>query len=121
MDEMKLRKALALLQSLTDELPPRGDVEEKYINLYHQTLADIQNETGHDLSYFSIPSTELERHITSIPGPRIGRHGGGEPTYSKDHYCDRARFLIGLKGAINFIKSFMQGAGPRPIGFTKSE
>jgi len=121
MDEIKLRKALALLQSLADELPPRGDIEEKYVNLYHATLADIQNETGHDLNYFSIPPTELERHITSIPGPRIGRHGGGEPTYSKVRYCDRARFMIGFKGAVNFINSFMQGTGRRAIGFTQSE
>jgi hypothetical protein len=117
MDEMKLRKALALLQSLADELPPRGDIEEKYVNIYHQTLTDIESETGQELSYFSIPPTELERHITSIPGPRIGRHGGGEPTYTQARYCDRARFFIGFRGAINFINSFMQGSGKNPIGF----
>ena len=119
MDEIKLRKALAMLQSLADELPGNGDIEEKYVDLYHATLSDIQRETGQDLSYFLIPSTELERHITSLPGPRIGRRPRGEITYSKVRYCDRARFFVGFKGAINFINSFMQGSGRRAIGFTQ--
>lgn len=106
MAEMKLHKALAMLQALREELP-NGSIDEKYVDLYHASLTDIQSEIGHDLTYFFIPQSELTRRVTSIPGPRIGRHGGGEKTYSKARYCDRERFLIALKGAINFINSLM--------------
>jgi hypothetical protein len=106
MAELNLKKALAQLHAIRDELP-KGSIEEKYVVLYHASLADIQKEIGHDLSYFFIPSEELKRHVTSRPGPRIGRYGGGEPTYSKVRYCDRPRFLIALQGAINFIDSLL--------------
>ena len=122
MDELKLDKALSLLQSLVDELP-NGDIEEKYVAIYHGLLTDIQNETGHDLSYFSIPPSEVKPRVTSVDFSTPDGHlrKEGTPTYSTIRYCARARFLIGLKGAINFINSQTQTTRRRIIGFTPPE
>jgi len=126
MDEFKLDKALALLQSLLDELP-KHDIEEKYVDLYQRILTDIQSETGHDLSYYSIPPEELKRHVTSVPNAFSFRRGSSRasnapgPTYSNERYCDRARFLIAIKGAINFINSQARVPDRRVVGFTQPE
>lgn len=110
MADMKINKALAQLQALRDELPA-GDIEEKYVDLYHASLIDIQDEIGQDLSYFRIPPEELKHHVSGrMRAPRIGGRPstGGGISYSTERYCDRARFLIALKGAINFINSLIQ-------------
>lgn len=64
MDEMKLRSALAMLQAINDKLP-NGDIEEKYVALYHKATTDIQDQLGVDLSAFFIPDGELKRQVTS--------------------------------------------------------
>ncbi|HEX8139418.1 MAG TPA: hypothetical protein VF544_17790 [Pyrinomonadaceae bacterium] len=109
MDLMKLRQALAMLNAFAASLP-NGDIEEKYVALYHKTLDDIRAQTNQDLSYFHIPQSELEPHVTSISrGPR-GR-GPSVKNYSEEHYCDRERFLMSLRGAINFINALTLDSG----------
>jgi hypothetical protein len=114
MDVMKLRQALAMLNAFTASLPT-GDIEEKYIDLYHKTLEDIRTQTNQDLSYFHIPSPEVRHHETRIARtPRIGHRIPGSPAhirYSEQRYCDRARFLMALRGAINFINASTQDSG----------
>jgi hypothetical protein len=117
MDEIQLRKALAKLQSLIDNLP-NGDLEEKYVKIYHTLLTDIQKETGHDLSYFVIPESELNRKLVMTS---FDDYGDGESLYSDNRFCDREIFMINLRGAVNFINSFSQGSGRRAIGFTQQE
>lgn len=112
-------KAIALLESLIEEMPKEGDIGETYVNLYRQALLDIQTETGHDLSYFAIPASELERQVTNmLPTLFAGQRDDSEPTYSNERYCKRERFLIGLKGALNFLNFITQGSTKPPIGFT---
>lgn len=106
MDEMTLRKALSLLDSFTTQLP-EADIEEKYVKMYHQLLSDIQNETKHDLSYFFIPPEELKPTDTAGTNAPFRRQGRSESRFSEERYCDRARFLIALKGVVNFINSFI--------------
>lgn len=109
MDLMKLRQALAMLNAFTASLPD-GDIEEKYVALYHKTLDDIRAQTNQDLSYFRIPQTELEPQVRGANrGPR-GR-GPIQKTYSEERYCDRDRFLMSLRGAINFINASTLDSG----------
>jgi hypothetical protein len=120
MDGMKLRMALASLQAFVDEMPGNGvDIEEKYVDLYHKLLADIQTELECDLSYYRIPSGELARQVTSTSyGPRLPRHPRPETTYSQERYCDSEIFLIALKGAVNFINGLLTPTTvKRIIGF----
>lgn len=118
--EVKTLKAIALLESLVEEMPKEDDIEETYVNLYHQALSDIQSETGHDLTYFAIPASELERQVTNMLPVLVPsqRDESREPIYSNERYCKRERFLIGLKGALNFLNSITQGSTKPPIGFT---
>ena len=109
MDVMKLRQALAMLNAFAASLP-NGDIEEKYVALYHKTLDDIRTQTNQDLSYFYIPPGELEPHLRSITrGPR-GR-GPSVKHYTDEQYCDRERFLMALRGAINFINASTLDSG----------
>lgn|GEM_PF-3317957 len=112
--ETKLRSGLALLQAIAEKLPD-GDIEEKYVVLYHETLKNIQEQlVGCDLNPFFIPASELEHHVTSFRyGPRIPRiHTGPDVTYSDERYCDEARFQIALSGAMNFISGYLQSPSP---------
>lgn len=116
MDETRFRSAYAMLQAIAEKMP-HGDIEEKYVSLYHRALADIQEqlkESGCDLTPFFIPDSELEHHITSMRyGPRIPRiHRGPDKTYCKERYCDRARFEIALTAAMNLIAGYLQSPSP---------
>jgi hypothetical protein len=115
MSDEILRKALAMLRSIADELP-KGDIEERYVSLYHKTLTDIEGQTDHQLDYFRIPDAELKHRVTSTGrGPR----GTGPPenTYSTARYCDREMFLIKLNGALHYLTSFLTEPQKRIIGF----
>lgn len=126
MDEMKLPKALGMLQAIVDELPDGSvDIKETYVNLYHRTLSDIQSELHCDLSEYFIPASELKRHVTSIPSgirlpSQIRSQRSSQVEYSQESYCERARFMIALKGAVNFINSLLtQEPAKRIVGFGK--
>jgi hypothetical protein len=117
MDENKFRIAISLLQAIAEMLPD-GDVEEKYVEMYHSTLTNIQDETGHDLTAFFIPQSEIKPHLVATGFSRSPvlhqRRSQPENRYSQEHYCDEARFLIALKGAINYLNSWVLF----PSGFT---
>lgn len=104
MDERKFRKALALLQAIADQLP-NGGIEEKFVSMYHTSLTTIQDETGHDLADFFIPTSELHR-IQVLTGSRT-RFGGFESAPSSERYCDRDLFVIKIKGAIHYLNSWI--------------
>lgn len=113
MDEIALRKALATLRSFGDNTP-KGDIEQKYVNLYHELLDEIHNETSQDLSYFVIPDYEM----TYRKEP-TGFDERGEPIHdhSGARVCENEMFLIKFNGALNFIASFLSEPGKRLIGF----
>ena|SRR5215213_3717418 len=125
MDEIKLQKALGMLQAIVNELPNGdADIKDTYVNLYHRTLSDIQTELQCDLSEFFIPASELKRQVTSSPsGIRLpsqirSQTRSSQVEYSQESYCERARFMIALKGAVNFINSLLtQEPAKRIVGF----
>lgn len=108
MNEIKLRQALSLLDSISQRVPG-GDIEEKYVERYHQALTKIQNETGADLTDFFISRSEITRQETGRRiGPRIARlDRGPDVSYTEERFCDRDMFLIQLGAAINYINSFI--------------
>jgi hypothetical protein len=119
MDGEKLNQAISRLVNFENSLPEHDDIEEKYVDLYHKTLSDIQRESDFDLSYFVIPPTELKHREFHYPRtPRIGHHGGSpeRTEYSPVRYCDRARFLE-LRGAITSLNRISEGAERRGIGY----
>jgi hypothetical protein len=97
MDEIALRKALATLRSFADNLP-KGDIEQKYVNLYHGLLDEIHNETGQDLSYFVVPDFDMNyrREPTGFDetGEPIHDHSGAR-------VCENEMFSIKYNGAMN--------------------
>lgn len=122
MNENNFRIAISLLQAIADMLPAGNDVEEKYVVMYHSTLTNIQSETGRDLAAFFIPESELTYHVTSMrSGPRLPRFDTGpDINYSKERYCDEVRFSIALKGAVNYLNSWVLYPNGLPtINFAK--
>src|SRR6266571_1258279 len=103
MDEIALRKALATLRSFAENLP-KGDIEQKYVNLYHGLLDEIRNETGQDLAYFMIPDHEMNYREDPT-----GFNEDGEPIHehSRARVCENEMFSIRFAGAMNFIASFL--------------
>ena len=104
-DTIKLRQAFARLKALTEHLPDDDEIEDKYVNDYHALLDTIQAETGQDFSHFRVPENELTRRerLTGIDVFEGETHTALTP----ERYCDRAVFLIGLRGAINYIDAFL--------------
>ncbi len=117
MNVIKVRQAIARLEVMVDELPKGGQIEEKYVQMYHRALTEIQSEMGEDLSYFTVPESELEHRVTSVRLGNPYRGGGRQTNYSKERFCDRERFLIEIKGAIRFINSLIldKGANTLPL------
>ena len=103
MNENKFRKALSLLQAIADQLP-QGDIEEKYVFMYHSALVSIQKELGHHLGEFFIPLTELHHNVTYQV---LGDDSDANTLYTEKRYCDRARFLMALNGATNYLNSWV--------------
>jgi hypothetical protein len=87
----KLRDAREKLRTVRKRLP-EGDIEEKYVLIYHQALTEIQQDTGRDMSRFRIPPNELK--------PLVGK-----VELSEEHYCDKGIFFITIDNAINSLKS----------------
>lgn len=104
-DPVKVRHAINSLEVVRDNLPA-GDIEEKYVNIYNNTLGDIAENVGGKVSDFFIPQSELKRRVASQRiGPRFSRHDTGpDITYSKERYCDRQIVLLAVNRAINHLK-----------------
>jgi hypothetical protein len=118
MDEAKLRSALAMLRAIADKLPANGDIEEKYIKLYHDALTGIQEqlkEAGLDLSPFFIPDAELKHKVTVTRYYRTIRQrqqGVPKREHSEERFCDRTMFDIALAGAMSLIDGYLQSPSP---------
>jgi hypothetical protein len=104
-DMIKLRQALARLKALQEYLPDEDEIEEKYVTDYHALLDTIQAETRQDFSRFRVPERELTRRERVMGIDFFG--GDARTGFSPELYCDRPVFLIGLKGAMHFIDSFL--------------
>lgn len=113
MDKIQLGKLLAKLRSFADNLP-NGDIEEKYVTIYHNLLSGFEDQLGHDLAEFRIPSAEVARRSA---GGATNDYGEWENYLTDEAFCDREIFLINLNGAVNFIASLLKGPGKPPIGF----
>jgi hypothetical protein len=104
MDEKKIRMVVARLSAFASELPD-GDIEEKYVVMFHSYLSAIQSETTHDFTSCFIPTSELQHH-EEWTGHR-DRFGNLLTTPSSVRYCDRPMFLMSLKTAINYLNSWV--------------
>ena len=118
MDDNKLRKALAMLRSFNDNLP-KGRIEEKYVTLYNDLLTELEQQTGHDLAYFQVPSSEIYEEIVSTS---FNEWGQALNAHSTGRYCDRSMMQIKLQGLLNYLNSFLPDTpAKRIVGFAKPE
>ena len=103
-----LKQALAQLRAFSDNLPQKGDIEEKFVTEYHGILTRIEKETDHNLDNFRIATDEVDHRDILIPGGIVpsysGRRRPSSMGPSVKRYCNREVFLIRLHGVINFLK-----------------
>lgn len=117
MDIIKIKKAMALLQSLRQNLPD-GDIEEIYVSKYHTNLSVVQNEIGVSFAEFQIPYHLLNQEVTGYQ-PRIAYLNQKEEThYSNERYCPREFFLTKITGAIGFLNSLTPDPEKKKPGFS---
>ncbi|MDT5060787.1 MAG: hypothetical protein QOH63_1246 [Acidobacteriota bacterium] len=106
-------KSLAILKQ---NLPPRGDIDETWINEFHSIFSAYQNKTGENVSEFFIPSSELKKEIGiqefNEPGELVN-----DP-YTGRHYYDRSFFMYKIDKAIHHFASPKPDQNKRSIGFT---
>jgi hypothetical protein len=113
MDQMKVIEAYARLNSLKSNLPNTHTVHEKYVREFGDICSLLQQLSGVDLNSFKIPSSELQRRLTS------SNYRTGKSTYTDDLYCDRAFLMMKTDGVINLFDIYLssQKTGKSPIGF----
>jgi hypothetical protein len=114
MDRTKLNLALHLLVSLKENLPV-GDVEEKYVELFHQALSELAALKEIDLDPLRIPNRELKRLFTGVNRDPLAETV--EELWSEGLYCDRAYFLTKLDASLTWFEFEDQYPEKRPIGF----
>src|SRR5215467_7479381 len=96
------------LLSLRANLPERDRIPEWYVIEYHQTLDDLTEATGRDLSKYRIRENELSRDKA------LFRSGGGGLRHTRGRRCD-GRLLKMRLDAVGRV--FAPGQPRPPIGF----
>jgi len=81
---------------------PKGDIEERFVNAYHEILSEEQNRTGVDLSKFVVPPSELKlrRGITSFDEWEEVKE-----TSWDGPYCNRNFLMMKIDDAIIALRS----------------
>lgn len=114
MDRTQLNSIWAQMKSFREHLPT-GDLEEKYVAMYHQYLRQLSNLTDYDLTDYFIPDDEVRRRWEgSGYNPETFQQ---EVFYSKESSCDREFLMMKLDAVLMFFLFEEQMPEKRPIGF----
>jgi len=115
-DDEKKRSQLTLVLSRLLAIKrhlPLGDVTEDYVQLFHQSLNELQPHAACDLSSLRIAESSLFRH--QMPASADVRTGELiNPQWSEERYCERAYFLAQVNTALTYFR-FEQHPSRRPI------
>ena len=118
MDQTKLTEAYVRLHILKQDLADYGEIEQKYVQMYHEALSDLQNASGYDLSRYTIPASEIHQQVTGWTQHRPARmRFENVPTYSDKLVCDATYFLVQINTVLMFFNLELQHPDQRPIGF----
>jgi hypothetical protein len=107
MNSDQLLQLVSQLNAIKNDLPD-SDVDESYIDYYHQTLTEFQTVTTKDFSRFFIPSSELKyREVGRMRGPVLRNQSRPTSRRDEERYCPRERFLMSISAAINYLNALV--------------
>ena len=104
-----LRRVLASLTALKENLSGKGSIREEFVSEYHMIL-DRMNTLGVDVKEFRISSDKIR------PVVRSGNSMTGEVTYSDKKYVDPAYFMFKLDSLLGYFRLTYDDRKPK-IGF----
>ncbi len=97
MSQDQLTQAYARLKAMKDNLPDNYEVDQKYLDEYHQILDLLQTASGSDLKAFRVQASEIHRETTG------GNYISGEVYYSDRLVCERAYLAMKIDGVLGFF------------------
>lgn len=118
----ELIRACTTLQSLRENIKEmkNPDIEETFVNEFHNALDKLASSTGKDVSDFRIPDSKIAPIRTDIPVtyPGEGHTTGG--TYSKEKYVDKPYLLTKIDSVLKYLE-IITSEKPKRIGFRTSQ
>ena len=97
MSQDLLAQAYARLQAMKDNLPKNYEVDQKYVQEFHQILDTLQAASGSDLKNFRVPQNEIHPQVSG------GNYITGEVHYSGKQVCERNYLAMKIDGDLGFF------------------
>jgi hypothetical protein len=82
---------------MKDNLPENFEVDQKYVEEYHQILDLLQSASGSDLENFRVPASEIHPEVSG------GNFITGQVTYSDRQVCERSYLMMKVDGVLGFF------------------
>ena len=114
MSDATLFEAYARLNALKSNVPEYYQVHEKWVVEFHSILDLLQATTGHELSNFRVPTSEVHPMVVSVQMASMGRPG--RTNYSRDNHCERSFLVMKIDGVLNYF-TYQSAPQERKIGF----
>jgi hypothetical protein len=110
-NETAIKQAYVRLKSLKANLPDRIHADQTYVEEFHSIVDILQNESGHDLSAFRVPATQMQRESSG------GNYITGEVFYTGRLVCTRSYLMMRIDGVLGF---FTLVSSKETVGFIPS-
>lgn len=99
-DDSTLREVLASLSAQKDNLPKAGQIEEVYVDNFHEQL-NLLDKVGIDVSRFRVPSNQMKPIRV---GPSVYTFGeDNPPEYSQERYVARSILLTKIDTVLGYF------------------
>lgn len=92
------------------------DISEDYVNQFHDSLTDIQNELGAET--FSAGRFKIDPELIT-PNVASFNYVSGDTEYTKKRYCETRIFLTKLDAAITYLELIAPKEEKRRMGFSQ--
>jgi len=107
-------ETLPALRKNIDQIT-KNEIEETFVNEFHNALDKLASSTGKDVSDFRIPNSELAPIITGPTSFILGAPGN-TTTYSKEKYVNKQYFLMKIDSVLGYFE-IITSEKPKRIGY----
>jgi hypothetical protein len=109
MNQTVIFQAYSRLKALKANLPDRIHADHTYVEEFDNILDILQKESGHDLSPFHVPASQMQRESSG------GNYITGEVFYTGRTVCTRSYLMMRIDGVLGF---FTLSGAKTNVGFT---
>jgi hypothetical protein len=97
MNQTVIVQAYSRLSALKTTLPEKHYSDQGLVDEFHSVLETLQKESGHDLSAFRIPASEMEKESY------CSNSMTGEMSYTGKMVCTRSYLMMRIDGVLCFF------------------